>query len=252
MNQYKVSIITPSYNSSKFVCETIESVLAQTYANWEMIIVDDASQDNSVDIIENFVKVDSRITLIKLDKNVGAGDARNRGIEKAQGKYIAFLDSDDVWHQEKLEIQIKLMEESQVPISFTGYTIMDEFLNKSKSIIKVPQFVDFKRYLKSTIIGMSTAIINRDIVGEFKLSSIRTRQDGVLWIELLKKGHIAIGLNMQLTKYRSRKNSISANKYKAIKRIWYIYRKYAGLNLFNTSYYFIFYILNNVHRRYFQ
>ncbi|MBI9052574.1 MAG: glycosyltransferase family 2 protein [Bacteroidales bacterium] len=247
-----VSIITPSYNSTSFISETIESVLAQTYDNWEMTIIDDASQDNSVDIIENFVKADARITLIKLDKNVGAGDARNRGIEKARGKYIAFLDSDDVWHEEKLEIQIKLMEDSQTPISFTGYTIMDEPLIKSKSIINVPQSVDLKEYLKTTIIGMSTAIINRDIVGEFKLSSIRTRQDGVLWIELLKKGYTAIGLNMQLTKYRSRKNSISANKLKAIKRIWYIYRKYAGLNLFYTFYYFMFYIINNIQRRYFQ
>jgi teichuronic acid biosynthesis glycosyltransferase TuaG len=252
MNQNIVSIITPSYNSTNFIAETIESVLAQTYDKWEMIIVDDASQDNSVDIIENFVKADARIILIKLDNNVGAGEARNRGIEKARGKYIAFLDSDDVWHKEKLEIQIKLMEESQAPISFTGYTIMDESLIKSKSIINVPQSVDFKRYLKTTIIGMSTAIINKNIVGDVKLSSIRTRQDGVLWIELLKKGYIAIGLDMQLTKYRSRKNSISSNKLKAIKRIWYIYRKYAGLNLFYTFYYFIFYIVNNVHRRYFQ
>lgn len=246
-----VSVITPSYNSSKFITETIESVIVQSFQDWEMIIVDDASDDDSVSIIKGYVKRDSRIKLVELRNNVGAGEARNKGLEKAVGNYIAFLDSDDVWHKNKLKNQVNFMEKMQAPISFTGYTIMDESLEKIKSIIRVPQSVTLHHYLKTTIIGMSTAIVDRERVGDFKLNPIRSRQDGVLWIELLRKGLIAYGLDQQLTKYRARNNSVSSNKIKAMKRIWYIYRKFAKLNLLKTSYYFSFYIFNNVKRRYF-
>lgn len=245
-----VSIITPTYNCEEFLCETVNSVLKQTYFNWELILIDDCSTDNTREIINNYTAQDSRIKKIFLTENSGAGVARNYGLEEVQGRYIAFLDSDDVWLENKLDRQLKLMQEKEAPISFTGYTIMDEKLNKINAEIRVPVSIDLFEYLKTTIIGMSTSMIDKNIVGDFRLNKIRSRQDGILWIELLKRGHKAYGLNEQLVKYRYRNNSVSANKFKAISKVWYIYRAYAKLNFIQTLYFFFFYIYNNLKRRY--
>lgn len=246
----KVSIITPAYNSAKYISETINSVISQTYSDWELIIIDDHSKDDTVDLVQKFCEKDNRIKLIVLDQNCGAGIARNKGIEFADGQYIAFLDSDDIWIENKLDLQIKYMDYKNASICFTGYTIYDESLKRVKSIIKVPESLNLYGYLKNTVIGMSTSMIDRKKVGDFRLNKIRSRQDGILWIELLEKGHYAYGLNKQLVKYRFRNNSISANKFKAMSKVWYIYRAYANLNLIQTSYYFLFYIFNNLKRRY--
>ena len=251
-NQRKplVSIVTPTYNSEAYIGNAILSILNQTYKNWELLISDDCSSDSTVNIVKKYCKQYPNIRLFKLSENSGPGIARNKALENASGKYIAFLDSDDEWVPIKLEEQVAFMEKYIAAISFTGYSLMDNNLQIIKSQIKVPFSVNFSQYLKTTIIGMSTSMINREMVGDFRLNKIRSRQDGVLWIELLKRGHIAYGLNKQLVKYRIRKNSVSANKLKAIFRIWYIYRKYAGLNIVRTSYYFTFYIFNNIMRRF--
>lgn len=246
----KVSIITPSYNSKNFIEATITSVINQTYENWEMIIVDDCSKDNSVEFIENIIKNEPRIRLISLDKNVGAAEARNVALRNATGKFIAFLDSDDLWLPDKLEKQISFMLANNVSISFTEYDLIDEDGNYLNRIIKTVREIDYKGYMKNTIIGMSTSMIDSDLVAPFKFKNIRTRQDTYLWITLLKRGHKAFGINKVLASYRVRHDSISANKLEAAKRVWYLYYDLENLGFFKSFYYFIFYIFNALKKRF--
>ncbi len=244
-----VSIITPSYNSEDFISETIKSVLSQTYQNWEMIIIDDCSNDGSVGLIKKNCEKDNRIILIEQKKNIGAGEARNIGLKKANGRYIAFLDSDDCWLPNKLEIQINFMKKHKSAISFTSYIVMNELFTKEEYTINVPQKITYTGYLKNTIIGMSSSIIDKNIVGDINFLDIRTRQDTYLWISLLKRGLIANGLDIVLMKYRKRDSSISANKFKAAKRVWYLYYNLEELGFFKSLYYFIFYAINAIRKR---
>jgi teichuronic acid biosynthesis glycosyltransferase TuaG len=244
-----ISIITPSYNSSKFINETIHSVLSQTYPNWELIIVDDNSKDSSAEIISNYIEKDNRIKLIKHQENLGAAQARNTALKHARGRYIAFLDCDDYWEVEKLGLQVKFMQEKHCPISFTEYAVMSEDFSEKYYSIKVPESISYKGYLKNTIIGMSTSMIDTKLVEPFSFYNIRTRQDTYLWITLLKRGHIAFGIPKELTKYRLRKTSISANKIKAAKRVWFLYYNLEKLGFFKSFYYFVHYAYNAVRKR---
>jgi len=250
MINYFVSIVIPSYNSSKFISQTIESVLSQTYKNWEMIIVDDKSLDNSNTIVEEYIKKDNRIKLIKLNKNIGAAMARNKALEIAQGRYIAFLDSDDIWMPSKLEVQIKFMQENNYPISFTSYKIIDENGIDNNHIIRVVDSLNLKQYLKNTIIGFSTSMIDRELVKEeLKFLNIRIRQDTNLWITIFKNGYKAYGLDEVLVKYRVHSNSISSNKVKAAKQVWNLYFNIHKFGLIKSIYYFSWYAFNAVKKR---
>ncbi len=245
-----VSVITPLYNGEQFIESTIESVVNQTYDNWEMIIVDDVSTDNSVEIVEEIAKNDTRIKLYKSEVNGGAAVARNKALQHAKGRMIAFLDSDDIWLPSKLEIQVKFMLENNYPISFTSYEVMNEKLESTGTTIKSVESIDYYGYLKNTIIGMSTSIIDKKIVGDFEFFNIRTRQDTYLWLTLLKRGFKAYGIGNILAYYRVHSNSISSNKVKAAKRVWYMYYKMEKLGFFRSSYYFGHYAFNAVKKRF--
>uniref|UniRef100_A0A2A4YTY3 Glycosyl transferase n=1 Tax=OCS116 cluster bacterium TaxID=2030921 RepID=A0A2A4YTY3_9PROT len=248
-----VSIITPSYNCQKFVADTIDSVLAQGYDNWEMIIVDDASTDESITVIEKYAKQDERIKLIKLAENGGAAMARNKALEHATGRYIAFLDSDDIWYADKLNQQVKFMADNNHPISFTSYATMNEDGQDLNHIIKVVNSLTLEQYLKNTIIGFSTAMIDKSqMKNGIKFLNIRIRQDTNLWITLLKQGYKAYGLNQTLVRYRIHSNSISANKVKAAKQVWNLYFNIHKFGLFKSAYYFIHYAGNAVKKRIFS
>jgi teichuronic acid biosynthesis glycosyltransferase TuaG len=250
MQDNLISIITPSYNSRRFIKETIDSVLAQTYENWEMIIVDDKSQDDSVEYIKNLIKDDHRIQLIELNENVGAAMARNKALELADGRYIAFLDSDDVWMSNKLKIQMNFMQKNHYPISFTSYKIIDEYSNDNNHTINVVKSLNLQQYLKNTIIGFSTSMIDRSLMSEeIKFLDIRIRQDTNLWVTLLKKGYKAYGIDELLVKYRVHSNSISANKLKAAKGVWNLYFNIHKFGLIKSIYYFSFYAFNAVKKR---
>ncbi len=246
----KVSIITPSYNSFNFIGETINSVIAQTYENWEMIIVDDCSKDNSVELIREYVKKDSRIKLIQNEVNKGAAETRNEALKVAKGRFIAFLDSDDLWLPSKLEIQLEFMQENNYPISFTEYELIDEEGKALKKYVRTLKCIDYKGYMKNTIIGMSTSMIDTSIVNSFNFVNIRTRQDAYLWITLLKRGHKAYGIDCVLGKYRVRKDSISANKIKAAKRVWYLYYHLEKKGFIKAAYYFSHYVYNAIKKNY--
>lgn len=183
----KVSIITPVYNSEKFINDTISSVLNQTYTNWEMILVDDCSTDNSKKIINEYVEKDSRFKYIKLSQNSGAAVARNTAIKAATGRFLAFLDSDDAWEPEKLDLQIKFMIENKVGFSFTSYKIVDENGKPTGKIVSVPSTINYEELLKNTIIGCLTVVIDKDVVGDIQMPNLRARQDFVTWLSILKK-----------------------------------------------------------------
>lgn len=245
-NKTLVSIITPVYNSEKYIGETIRSVIAQTYTNWEMLIVDDCSSDNTVDVIKAFT--DSRIKYIRLNENVGAARARNVALENAKGKFIAFLDADDMWKPTKLEKQLNFMIEKNIGFSFTGYEILREKRNK---IIRVPERLNYRQFMKNTIIGTLTVMLNTNIVGEVRLVNVKKDHDSMTWAKLLREGHCAYGLNESLAYYRKVEGSISNYKWKAAKNHWNNCRKIEQLSVPKCLYFFILYGLNAVKKHFF-
>lgn len=245
----KVSVITASYNAGRFIEETIKSVLDQTYENLELIIVDDCSTDNTDEIVSKYIKVDSRVKFYKLEKNSGAAVVRNTALEKAEGRFIAFLDSDDVWDRKKLEKQISFMKSNNYGFSFTSYRLMKEdgeLLNKE---VRVPKEVKYTDLLKNTIIACLTVIIDRDMIGDFRMPLVRAGQDTATWLSILRKGNIAYGYDEVLASYRLVEGSISSNKFKALKRTWNTYRNIENLNFIKASYYFVCYVINAIKKR---
>jgi teichuronic acid biosynthesis glycosyltransferase TuaG len=244
-----VSIITPAYNASQYIEETISSVLKQTFRNWEMIIVDDCSTDNTREKTKALGAEDERIRLICLEENGGAAVARNRGLQLARGRYIAFLDSDDCWKPQKLEKQLSFMKENDYAFTFTAYELMTqegEFLNKQ---VWAPDELSYSDLLKNTIIGCLTVMIDREKTGPFQMLNIRTRQDLATWLAILKQGHSAYGLNELLAEYRTGNPSISKNKWKALKMNWFVYRKVEKLNVLKAFWCFSHYAIHAVAKR---
>ncbi|KZZ85061.1 glycosyltransferase family 2 protein [Bacillus sp. SJS] len=250
MEKHLVSIITPSYNSTKTIGDTIRSVQAQTYGNWEMLIVDDCSKDHSRDFIRGFAEKDPRIRLVELAENGGAAVARNTALRMAKGKYAAFLDSDDLWHPEKLEKQIRFMEENDYAFTFTKYQLMNEDGEKLNQIVEIPDAIGYHGLLKNTIIGCLTAVVDLEKTGPIQMPNIRTRQDFALWLSILKKGITAYGIQETLAYYRLVPGSISSNKVKAAKQTWKVYREVEKLSLPYSAVCFGGYAWNAVKKTY--
>ena len=245
----EISIITPVFESELFIKLTIESVLNQTYQNWELIIIDDASSDGSVKIAESFATKDERINLIKLDSNKGPAAARNRGIKEASGRYIAFLDSDDLWYKDKLEKQIIFMQKNEYAFTFTGYEKIDDKGKKIGNILPFKGQVAYCDLLKSNHIGCLTAMIDLKILGyKIYMPDIKKRQDQGLWLEILKEIDKAYCLNKVLGKYRIRKDSISINKIANIKFQWQLYRELEKLSIIQSSYYMLWYAFYGIRK----
>ncbi|WP_121610971.1 teichuronic acid biosynthesis protein TuaG [Mesobacillus foraminis] len=244
-----ISIITPSYNAGAFIGQTIESVQKQTFQEWEMLIVDDCSSDDTREKVGQYAAEDSRIRLICLEENGGAAVARNTALRAAEGRYVAFLDSDDCWKPEKLERQLRFMQENGYAFTFTGYELVSpngEPLNKE---VAAPAEISYTGLLKNTIIGCLTVMIDRNQTGRFQMPNIRTRQDLATWLSILKKGHVAYGLNEVLAEYRTGNPSISKNKWKALKMNWFVYRKVEKLNVMKACWCFSHYAFNAVAKR---
>lgn len=230
-----VSIITPTYNCGKFIEETIKSVQDQTYTDWEMIIVDDCSTDNTKKVVEAIAATESRIRYYCLDINSGAAVARTEAMKLAKGNYMAFLDSDDLWTADKLCVQLNYMKENNINFSATYYEQITESGDKLGKIVKAPKKTDYNRLLLDCPIGNSTVIYNVDAMGKFEVPNIRKRNDDALWLTMLKKEKYIYGIPQVLMQYRVRKNSISSNKFSLIKYHWYLYREIEHLNVFRSA-----------------
>ena len=244
-----VSIITPSYNSAKFIKQCIESVIAQTYTNWEMLIVDDFSRDDSCLAIKELAKKERRIKCFLSDENIGAAKARNVAIRKAKGKYIAFLDSDDLWEPQKLEKQIYFMNQNDISFSFTNYQSISEDGSHVIDIIEVPMKIAYHDYLKNTIIGCLTVIIDREKTGNFEMKNIRSSHDMALWLLIMRRGFDAYGLDENLARYRIVSTSNTANKWRAAKDVWRVYRQFEKLSFFYSIWCFLNYAFNAIIKR---
>lgn len=242
-----VSIIIPTYNSSKYIARTINSILLQTFCNWEIIVVDDGSNDNTIDIIQEFINKGCRINLVRLEKNSGAAIARNTALEMAKSRYIAFLDADDVWLPNKLERQIDFMRKKKVDFSYTAYRKVDE-RGHVIGTVGVPEKLSYTDLLKKCEIGCLTAIYDTKNLGKIFMPNIRKRQDLGLWLRILKKIPYAYGLNIPLAEYTLRSDSISANKRKAALYTWTLYREVEHLPFFLSVYYFLHYAVNGLLR----
>lgn len=239
----KVSVIVPVYNSSMYLKECIDSIINQTYKNLEIIIVDDKSTDNSVEIIKNYK--DKRIKLIELDVNSGVAIARNKGVEVATGNYICYIDSDDYWKREKIEKQIKFIKNKEFIYSAYSYLKNNKF-HKAK----VPRKITYKEALKNTTIFTSTVMFNMNYLKkeDIYMPNIRKGQDTATWWQILKKGITAYGIDEDLVVYRVGEKTLSSNKIKALKRTWDIYKR-EDLSFIKRLYYFNCYVYNAIKRR---
>ena len=240
-NHGLVSIITPSYNSSKFISQTIESILSQTYTNWELLITDDCSVDNTREIVESYQRKDTRIKFFQLKENSGPGIARNHSIEMAKGRFIAVCDSDDQWYPEKLEKQLAFMQEKNCALSYTSYMVCDES-NVITSIVVSLSNITYAALKRDNGIGCSTAIFDVDKVGKMYFPDIRKRQDWGLWLNILKKVKVAYGMKEPLALYRIQETSLSSNKLSLIRYNIAVYRQVLKYPLLLA--YMTFWIIN--------
>lgn len=242
-----VTIVMPCYNCSRFLDKALCSVLAQTYKNWEVIIVDDCSTDNSASIAQSFVEASSRIRLIKLKKNSGAAISRNIAIKAAAGRFIAFLDSDDLWMPEKLEKQVNFMLDNEIEFSFSSYEKISED-GVSFDTFNVPARVIYNQLLKTNIIGCLTAMYDVSRLGKIYMPNDTKREDFATWLHILKKIDYAYGLADVLAQYRVYATQNSAQKILMAKENWRVYRNIEGFNLLKSAYYFSHYAVRGLLR----
>ena len=237
-----ISIITPLFDSQDYIQETILSVQAQTYQNWEMIVIDDCSKDDGVTKVKKISKEDKRIKLIIQKEHSGPAHVRNISIGLAKGRYLAFLDSDDVWHKDKLDKQIKFMQNNEYAFTYTGYEKINEAGGAIGIVTPYRKQVSYYDLLKSNHIGCLTAMLDLKLLGEKVYAPIiRKRQDHGLWLKVLKRVDKAYCLNEILAQYRIRKGSLSTNKITNIKYQWKLYREIEELNIIKSLYYMAFY-----------
>lgn len=237
-----VSIVTPACNAARFIKEAIESVKAQTYQNWEMLIVDDGSRDKTPQIVEKMMVTDSRIKLFSTTGGQGPAIARNIAIEKAQGRFIAFLDSDDLWLPTKLEKQINYMLHEGYAFTFTNFRRTSEDEKRVGRILPVPNMVRYEDLLKHNTIGALTVIIDRRLIETVSMRQIG-HEDFILWLGILKSGIIGHGLQEDLARYRVVKSSISHNKLRSAKWVWNILKDTQSLTLYQAIWYFLNYVV---------
>lgn len=238
-----VSVITPCYNLEKCIAVAIESVIAQIYTNWEMLVIDDSSSDNSADVIKKYALKDSRIKYLRTEKPSGSPALpRNIGIENAMGKYIAFLDADDVWVPEKLQLQVDFLEKNGYDLVYSFYEKINWDGIRNNRIVQTHKESIYKNLLKSNSIPCSTSIVKREAIGKTRFKQI-PQEDFCFWLDILKKGYIAHNLCKVTTLYREAKTSRSANKFNMFKGYWNVIRKHQHIKLFPACYYMLTYTM---------
>lgn len=247
-----VSIIVPVYHAERFIEETLDSVRAQSYPHWELLLVVDGRGDPTIPVIEEYVrrKEEARIHLFVQEENKGAAHARNRGLAQAKGRYISYVDADDIWKPDKIEKELAVMKEKQAAFVFSGYEFADEEGVGTGKVVRVKEVMEYRDALKNTTIFTSTVMFDTaKVEKDFLQMPIMKSEDTALWWKVLKAGYKAYGVDEALVYYRRPGKSLSSNKLEAIRRIWNLYRKAAGLNVIQSAYYFCFWAVTAVYRR---
>ncbi len=247
-----VSIVVPVYHAEKYIEATMDCVRAQTYTDWELILVIDDPQDPTIEVIRTYIrdKAETRIHLFIQEVNRGAALARNRGVKESHGRFVAYLDADDLWKAEKLEKEVRFMEERDIAFAFTGYEFADENGNGLGTVVHVPEKLVYKDALKNTTIFTSTVMFDTDKIDKSLLEMPNMKsEDTALWWKILRSGFDAYGLNENLVFYRRPAVSLSSNKLIAIKRIWNLYRQAEKLSIPYSCYNFCFWAVRAVLRR---
>ena len=250
ITNYVVSVIIPMYNAERFVKQTIESVLNQTYKEIEIIVIDDNSTDASASIVQQMMSEYPQIRYFKFNENMGVANARNKAIDMATGRYIAFLDSDDLWFPEKIEKQIQLLKEKDGCFSYAGIQMIDEDGTLLKDKRKVKEVVDYKYLLKNTIISTSSVLLDIEKIGKFKMPDRRRGQDYATWLMLLRRGIVAYGVDEPLVKYRRVQSSLSSKKARNVEEVWHVQRQYEGLSFLRVLFDCVCYMFNAVKKYY--
>lgn len=252
-----ISIVIPVYNAASYLRETVHSVCMQTYGDWEVIFVDDVSTDESVRILEQCKAEWEQTTgkanfrIIKAGKNGGPAAARNIGIDAAKGRYLTYLDADDLWDKDKLEKQIAFMRQKDCAFSFTGYEFADESGKRNGQVVHVPKEITYKEALKNTTISTITVMFDRNKIPTevLKMPEDCAREDTATWWQILKNGYVAYGLDEPLAVYRRHADSHSSNKLKAVIGTWHMYRKQEQMSVGKSLVYFSIYLFHAVRRR---
>lgn len=240
-----VSIITPAYKEAGYIGETIQSVLDQTYPHWELIITDDKSPDNTVEVVRQWCARDSRIHLVEAEKNGGPAQARNASLSHAKGRWIAFLDSDDMWLPEKLEKQMTFHVQHDARLTFTAFRRISGNGDTVGHMVEIPAQLDYHQLLGNTGIATSTVLIDRNKAGDLKMKKIFYDDFGC-WLDVLRPGGMAYGLKEDLMRYRVMNQSVSRNKWRSAKEVWKTYHQVEHLNPVRAAYYFANYALHAV------
>lgn len=243
-----VSVIVPAYNAERYIEQTIRSVMMQTFTDWELLVLDDCSSDRTCEIIEGLAVQDSRIHLIRNDRNMGVARTRNRGFSLIKGNYVALLDSDDIWHPEKLEKQLARLQETGADFGYCSYAVVDENGKSIRADFVVPEQISFDGLLKQNVIGCSTVMLSASLVKQYRFTEDFYHEDYVLWLELLRNGKKAAGCGEVLVDWRLIQNSRSFNKLQAAKNRWRIYRGYLKLPLWKSIHAFGYYAVSSLRK----
>ncbi len=244
----EISIILPVYNSERFLNCTMTSVLQQTMTDFEVLAIDDCSTDGSLQLLQSWAEKDSRIQVVAGVQNQGVAAMRNRGISMAQGKYVAFLDSDDNWHSDKLEQQVCLLEQTNFDFCCTAYTMINEQGQYIKNRLVPLNEVILEDLLRENYICCSSVMLRSQIAKQHNMDGTYAHEDYVYWLELLQSGARGCVLNQCLTNYRLVRTGRSADKLKAAKGRWQVYRRYLGYGVFRSGWYFVQYAVNGVRK----
>lgn len=242
-----VSIIMPAFNAAGTLPESLTSVCQQDHPYWELLVIDDGSSDNTVELVTEYARTDPRIKLIRQPSNQGVAAARNAGIAAAQGRYIAFLDSDDLWLPQKLSLQLKAMHENQALVSMTAYYRFQQ-IPKWQGTTTPPRWVDYANLLKGNAIGNLTGMYDCHAIGKVYQRTVR-HEDYLMWLEVVRKAGRAYGLQEVLAAYRVSAASLSGNKIKSLQWTWQIYRRHLKLSVVQSSYLIIHYIVKAILKR---
>lgn len=240
-----VSVIMPAYNGSSFISDSITSVLSQTFKNIELIIIDDGSSDETVEIIDKFKEIDNRVKLLQNDENQGVSYSRNRGIEISKGEWIAFIDCDDIWEKEKLELQLNYHEVKSADFIFTSVKYIDENGKYLKGTFNVPMIVNYKKLKMQNYISCSSVLIKKSLLENIRMGKDDIHEDYAFWLRILKKGTTAFGMPDKLLKYRLHPNSKSGKKLKTFKMTYGVFR-YIGYSPLVSFYYTLNHIIRSV------